>query len=211
MKFTKDEAYKELVAKMTTKGEKLNLSERSINEQLERLIALIANDETELNAFVDSILPLVKTADANVRNDVSFGINEYKKNNPIQEPKKETKEEKVDPNAELVARLAALENELSESKKQRALSDIKGNLINEMKKKGIEDEDWINSFVSEVNITEDFDVEAKAEHYLGVYNKMYSKVKSNVTPQGAGGMSTDKDLANFIKGASDYVKSQRLD
>lgn len=211
MKFTKDEAYKELVAKMTTKGEKLNLSERSINEQLERLIALIANDETELSAFVDSILPLVKTADANVRNDVSFGINEYKKNNPIQEPKKETKEEKVDPNAELVARLAALENELSESKKQRALSDIKGNLINEMKKKGIEDEDWINSFVSEVNITEDFDVEAKAEHYLGVYNKMYSKVKSNVTPQNAGGVNTDKDLANFIKGASDFVKSQRLD
>lgn len=211
MKFTKDEAYKELVAKMTTKGEKLNLSERSINEQLERLIALIANDETELDAFVESILPLVKTADANVRNDVSFGINEYKKNNPIQEPKKETKVEKADPNAELVARLAALENELSESKKQRALSDIKGNLINEMKKKGIEDEDWINSFVSEVNITEDFDVEAKAEHYLGVYNKMYSKVKSNVTPQNAGGVNTDKDLANFIKGASDLVKSQRLD
>jgi hypothetical protein len=196
---------------MTTKGEKLNLSERSINEQLERLIALIANDETELNAFVESILPLVKTADANVRNDVSVGINEYKKNNPIQEPKKDTKDDKVDPNAELVARLAALENELSESKKQRALSDIKGNLINEMKKKGIEDEDWINSFVSEVNITEDFDVEAKAEHYLGVYNKMYSKVKSNVTPQNAGGVNTDKDLANFIKGASDLVKSQRLD
>lgn len=211
MKFTKDEAYKELVAKMTAKGEKLNLSERSINEQLEKLIALIANDETELVAFVDSVLPLVKTADANVRNDVSFGINEYKKNNPPKEPKKETKEEKADPNAELVARLAALENELSESKKQRALSDIKGNLINEMKKKGIEDEDWINSFVSEVNITEDFDVESKAEHYLGVYNKMYSKVKSNVTPQHAGGTNTDKDLANFIKGASDYVKSQRLD
>lgn len=205
MKFTKDEAYKELVAKMTTKGEKLNLSERSINEQLEKLIALIANDETELGAFVDSILPLVKTADANVRNDVSVGINEYKKNNPIQEPKK------VDPNAELIARLAALENELSESKKQRALSDIKVSLINEMKKKGIEDEDWINSFVSEVNITEDFDVNAKAEHYLGVYNKMYSKVKSNVTPQGAGGTNNDKDLANFIKGASDFVKSQRLD
>jgi hypothetical protein len=192
MKFTKDEAHKELVAKMTTKGEKLNLSERSINEQLEKLIALIANDETELGAFVDSILPLVKTADANVRNDVSVGINEYKKNNPIQEPKKETKEEKVDPNAELVARLAALEHELSESKKQRALLDIKGNLINEMKKKGIEDEDWINSFVSEVNITEDFDVNAKAEHYLGVYNKMYSKVKSNVTPHGAGGTNNDK-------------------
>ena len=49
MKFTKDEAYKDLVAKMTAKGEKLNLSDRSINEQLETLMTLIANDETELN------------------------------------------------------------------------------------------------------------------------------------------------------------------
>ena len=30
MKFTKEEAYKELVAKMTAKGETLNLSERSL-------------------------------------------------------------------------------------------------------------------------------------------------------------------------------------
>ena len=44
MKFTKDEAYKELVAKMTAKGEKLNLSERSVNEQLETLISFISNE-----------------------------------------------------------------------------------------------------------------------------------------------------------------------
>lgn len=211
MKFTQEEAYKDLVARMTANGEKLNLSERSINEQLEKLIALVANEEMEITSFVDSVLPFVKTADANVRNDVSYGINEYKKNNPIQEPKKNVVEDKVDPNAELIARLAALENELSESKKQRALSDIKGSLINEMKKKGIKDEDWINSFVSEVNITEDFDVNAKAEHYVGVYNKMCSKVKSNITPQESGGATVDKDLSDFIKGASDFVKSQRLD
>lgn len=211
MKFTKEEAYKELVAKMTAKGEKLNLSERSINEQLEKLIALVANDETELSAFVESVLPFVKTADANVRNDVSVGINEYKKNNPIQEPKKEPTAKTEDPNAALIERIAAMEKELAESKKQKTLSDIRGNLISEMKKKGVKDDEWIESFVSEVNITEDFDVEAKAEHYVGVYNKMSSKVKSNVTPDGSGGASTDKDLSNFIKSASDYVKSQRLD
>ena len=47
MKFTKEEAIKELVAKMTTKGEKLNLSQRSINEQVEHLYTLIANEEME--------------------------------------------------------------------------------------------------------------------------------------------------------------------
>lgn len=212
MKFTQDEAYKDLVAKMTARGEKLNLSERSINEQLEKLIALVANDETELNNFVDSVLPFVKTADANVRNDVSLGINEYKKNNPIQEPQKKVETHSVDPNVELLKRIEDMERELNETKRQKNLLDIKGNLIEEMKRKGIKDDDWINSFVSEVNITEDFDVDSKAEHYVGVYNKMYSKVKSNVTPGDAGGTNNnDKDLGNFIKGASDYVKSQRLD
>ena len=46
---------------------------------------------------------------------------------------------------------------------------------------------------------------------MGVYNKMNARVTSNVTPQNAGGVTTDKDLNDFIKGASDYVKSQRLD
>ena len=71
MKFTKEDAYKELVRIMTEKGEKLNLSERSINEHLDNLMPLLANDETELNAFVQQILPLMKTADANIRHDVS--------------------------------------------------------------------------------------------------------------------------------------------
>lgn len=211
MKFTQEDAYKELVARMTANREKLNLSERSINEQLEKLIALIANDETELDSFVTSVLPFVKTADANVRNDVSYGINEYKKNNPVQEPQKQKEVNKDEPNAELLKRIEDMERELNETKKQKNLLDIKGHLVEEMKKKGVKDEDWINSFVSEVNITEDFDVNAKAEHYVGVYNKMYSKVKSNVTPGEPGGTNIDKDLSSFIKGASDYVKSQRLD
>ena len=46
MKFTKEDANKELVRLMTEKGEKLNLSERSINEHLDNLMPLLANDET---------------------------------------------------------------------------------------------------------------------------------------------------------------------
>ena len=82
MKFTKDDARKELSAQMTAKGEKLNLSERSLNEQLDTLIPLVANEEMELAEFVSKVLPVFKTADANVRNDVSVGIQDYKKQNP---------------------------------------------------------------------------------------------------------------------------------
>ena len=98
MKFTKEDANKELVARMTAKGEKLNLSQRSMNEQVEHMYTLIANEEMELVDFVDKVLPFVKTSDANVRNDVSQGIKDYKSHNPIVEPKKDLIAN-IDPNA----------------------------------------------------------------------------------------------------------------
>lgn len=215
MKFTKDDARKELMSQIPSKGQTLNLSERSINEQLDTLIPLIANEETELNDFITKVLPVFKTADGNVKNDVSAGINEYKKNNPPvegQKPQKttpQTGEEEKD--SELLKRLAALEKEIEDNKKAKTITDIRRKLVSEIKNKGVKDDEWIDSFVSEISITEDFDVDSKAEHYVGVYNKMNARVTSNVTPQNAGGVTTDKDLNDFIKGASDYVKSQRLD
>lgn len=215
MKFTKDDARKELMSQIPNKGQTLNLSERSINEQLDTLIPLIANEETELNDFIKKVLPVFKTADGNVKNDVSAGINEYKKNNPPVEGQKtqkttpQTGEEEKD--SELLKRLASLEKEIEDNKKAKTITDIRQRLVSEIKNKGVKDDEWIDSFVSEISITEDFDVDSKAEHYVGVYNKMNARVTSNVTPQNAGGVTTDKDLNDFIKGASDYVKSQRLD
>ena len=78
MKFTIEEVCKELAGRLTTKGEKLNMSERSIREQAERLVALVADDETEMSDFVDKVLPLFKTMDNNVRNDVSGLAKELK-------------------------------------------------------------------------------------------------------------------------------------
>lgn len=215
MKFTKEDAYKDLVSKIPNKGQTLNLSERSINEQLDTLIPLLANDETELDDFVTKVLPIFKTADGNVKNDVSAGINEYKKNNPTvkttpQQTPPVVESKVVDTNKELLDRLASLEKEIADSKKAKTISGIRESLISEIKNKGVKDDEWIESFISEVNITEDFDVNAKAEHYVGVYNKMNACVTANVTPASTGGGTSDKDLSDFIKGASDYVKSQRL-
>lgn len=212
MKFTKEDAYKDLVAKMTEKGEKLNLSERSLNEQLEKLIALVANDETELADFLDKTLPLFKTADANVRNDVSVGINEYKKNNPT--PKVEpTKVDtpKDDANSELLSRLESLEKELADNKREKTLLGIREQLISEMKKKGVKDDEWIDNFVSEISITEDFDVNTKAEHYVGVYNKMNARINANVTPTGTGGgVGSDKRISDVINSAASLAKADRV-
>lgn len=194
MKFTKEEAYKELVARMTAKGEKLNLSERSINEQLETLITLVANEETELQDFVDKTLSLFKTADANVRNDVSVGINKYKEDNPIpkpQEPIVKTATDDVD--NELLKRLEAMEQELANSKREKQQANIRKDILTALKNKGVKDENWVNTLLSEVNITDDFDVDSKVESYLKLYNISKGSFDSGATP----------DTANY---SSEYQK-----
>ena len=122
MKFTKKDAYEHLVSKLlTNKGQTLYISERSVNEMLDTLMPLIANDETELDSFVDSILPMFKTADLNVKNDVSVGIADFKKSYKPEEKKEEVKseEKKAETDevyAKLLKRLDDLENESKANK-----------------------------------------------------------------------------------------------
>lgn len=199
MKFTKEEAYKELVALLTAKGEKLNLSERSINEQLDALIPLIANEETELADFTSKVFSVFKTADANVRNDVSVGITKYKEEHPIktQEPK-DGKKEEDEQLSEYVKRIEALEAKLAKEDENRVISGIKNNLTSKLKEKGIKDVEWINSLIDEVSITTDFKVEDKVDAYVQLYNKSKSQTPLVVTPKGGGGSA---DVNKYIEDA----------
>ena len=213
MKFTKDQAHKELVARMTAKGEKLNLSERSINEQLDTLISLVATEESELSDFIDKCLPLFKTADANIRNDVSGGIKAYIDANPYKEEKKggnvPTKKAD-DANSELLKRLESLEAELSTAKKEKQIADIRKDVIAKMKEKGVKDDEWITDFLSEIAITEDFDTDVKVDNYVKFYNKTKSTINTDVSPDDASGGSKRNTISDAIKQAAALAKSQNL-
>lgn len=213
MKFTKEDAYKELVARMTAKGEKLNLSQRSINEQIEALLPLVANDEMEVAEFVEKVLPLVRTADANVRNDVSQGIKDYKDNNPTNPTTTTTTTTKPtsgdDAQAELLKRIDALEQRNKAQELEIKVKGIKSQLVSKMKELGIKNDKWMESLVANLNITEDFDVDAKAQGYLELYNSMQSDIDVNVTPEGADGRKPDY-IGNSIKEAAALAKSQTL-
>lgn len=209
MKFTKEEANKELVAKMTAKGEKLNLSQRSMNEQVEHLYTLIANEEMELADFVEKILPFVKTSDANVRNDVSQGIKDYKSQNPIVEPKKDPIVEPNNPNKELLERLEALEKKNRENELKLHNQNIKSNLSTKMKELGIKNTKWIDMMLENVSITEDFDVDTNATKYLELYNTMQADVDPSVTPNSTQGGKQDY-TTNAIKAAAAMAKANNL-
>lgn len=213
MKFTKDDARKELTAQMTANKEKLSLSERSINEQLDALMPLIATDETELADFVTRVLPLFKTANANVRNDVSVGIKEYKDQNPpVQQPTATattttTVESQL--NEEWERRLKALEEENATIKREKAIADKRKEIVAALKEKGIKDREWIDSMLNVVTITEDFNVATNAEAYLAIYNKQGADIHPNITPKGAGGHQVDR-ANETIKAAAEIAKQQRL-
>ena len=208
MKFTKEDAYKDLVGKMTANGEKLNLSDRSINEQLDALIAIVVNEDTEMSDFVEKTLPLFKTANANIRNDVSAGINKYKEDNPVVKPEpKNEPAKKADDKTDLELRMEALEKQLADAKREKQLVDIKADIHAKMKDKGVKDNEWVNALLSEVTITDDFDVDTKVESYLSLYNKSKAQVDTDVTPKGAGGGNGDTYRKSVIQQASEKQKS----
>lgn len=206
MKFQKEDAYKELVRKMTTNGETLSLSDRSINEQLETLISVIANEETELSDFVEKVFPIFKTADANVRNDVSVSIKK------IRETTKDPKDNKIDNSSldGLLDRVKQLETELEEGKKRQKNEAQRKSLFDLLKEKGVNDEEWLNSLLNEIHISEDFDVNAKADGLLALYNKSKSQIDDQKTPQDVTSKAKMERINDAIKQAAEFAKSQNL-
>lgn len=208
MKFTREQANKELVAKMTANGEKLSVSDRTINEHLDTLMPLMG-EEMELQDFVEKCLPLFKSTDANVRNDVSVGIREYKAANPVVEPQKTSQEptaQRSSEYADLLKRIEELENEKARASREKKVGTIKEEIVSKLKSKGVKDDEWINALLSEVNITEDFQVDAKVESYLGLYNKqnaMIDPIQTPVIPKGGKNQLLDDALAE----AESYAKN----
>ena len=215
MKFTKEDACKDLMSKIPTKGETLQLSERSINEQLETLMPLLANDETELADFITSVLPIFKTADANVRANVSAQVKEYKEKNPIQEPpkKQEPSKKEDDEVAKLLERINALEQKNADNEKAKALAKRRSDVTAIMKEKGVKDGEWINDFLEAVSLDgDDFDAATRAESYVKIYNKTKSRVNKNLSPEESegGGGDDAKRIKSKIEAAKAYATQQGL-
>lgn len=207
MNFTKEEARKELVGKMTAKGEKLNLSERSISEQLDTLMAIITNDEMELPEFIDKVLPVFKTADANVRNDVSVGIKNYEESHSKVDPTKNKQPEGAE--SEWEKRIAAMEAELAKSKSEKRVATIKNEVLSKLKEKGVEDDEWSKSLLSIVAFDEDYDVESNVESYVALYNQQKAST-GRTTPRAAESGDAEKALKNFISETKAYAEANDL-
>lgn len=209
MKFTKEEAIKELKSQLSSKVEKIDKWERTITENVETLIALVGEDSTiELSDFVAKAIPLFNTTQGMLRKenaDVAKGleqqITELKAQLEKKEPNKPNPKEPNDDVKALLQRLETLENESKQAKLQVKLQNVRKSLIDKLKEKGVKDKDWANLMLDNISLTEDLDVDTKAADLLKLYNKSQSNANVTVTPQGTGNGNGDN------KGEFDDVKA----
>lgn len=198
MKFTKEEAFESLKGILTNSGKKpLRMSERSLKEQSEILIELCADEEMDVDTFVNKVSKLLNSTNSNVEKDSSDRIkdfvNQWKKEHPDQEPKPAGSSDSDNPQIKtLMDEIKAMREEMNAGKRENAIKAKRNELASALKKKGVKDEEWMSDFLSEINITEDMDVDVKADSFLKIYNRSRADVGDGASPKNASNGETKK-------------------
>lgn len=213
MKFTKEEAFENLKGILTNGGKKtLRMSEKSINKQLDSLMPLIANEDMELNDFVAKVKDTFSVMNSNAEKDNSDFVKQWEKDHPQVNPDSPKPNEPApdDAMAKMLKRLEELENREAAREKEKVIFDKKRDLLNAMKEKGIKDEQWAKDLVAEISLTEDFDIEAKSDSYLKLYNKSQAASAGNngATPAGTSNSGGNKGAHRFDYIKKDYEREQ---
>lgn len=208
MKFTAEQAVESITAKFTDKAKGIDLT-RTIEEAVSNGIAMIGeNSEMELDAFVgfieknvSSALGLARHERSTFSTDLQEQLNELKKKLEEGAPKKpdETKptiksddpaiQKMLEEMEEMKRKIAARETEESISEKRKQLVAKMG--------ESIKDSDWIEAYLSEISVTAETDVDAKAKDYVEFYNKTHTK-GGKFTPKTTG---DDDDEYSSVKSA----------
>lgn len=200
MKFTKEEALEKLRGHLTNNGRKtLRMSERSLEGQLDTLMPIIANDEMELDDFFEKVKGSFEIMNSNAEKDKADFVKEWKtKNAASQSAAQQEPDDKDNPNKALLDRIAALEGKIQEEERVKAIGQKRRELKAKMKEAGITDADWSDTILSEIAITEDLDVQSKADSLVKLYNKMKGASPSERTPGQPSGNKIDKSVFDDV-------------
>ena len=190
MKFTTEQAIEKLKAYLTNDGKKpLRISDRTLKEHVENLADLVADEEMELDEFFTKVKSSFDSINANVGDDVSKAIKDYKENNPYKKPTDNKPNEHgsdgdgdKNPNKELLDRLAALEAKEAERVKGAAIADKKNSIKQYLAGENVKNDKWIEKMLDMMKIEEDSDSDALGKQLLEFYNAEYADT-GLVTPR----------------------------
>ena len=191
MKFTEQEAYEKLVAKLTNDGKKpLQASERTLKHLLTRYYKKFVDEETELDDFVKDNVDDFEEVNGNVNKDKADFAKEYQEKNKVepQAPTTKAPENKDVENATVLEQIQAQLNQLiaerESVKRATELASKKAQLLAKMTEKGIKDEAWANKFLSKIDLEKVEDIETESTSYLEIYNKTQIPDAPAPTPSG---------------------------
>ena len=218
MKFTKEEALEKIKAMFSKKVEKIDSWERTIKENIENLCDLLGEEsEIELDVFAEKAVKMLETQKGHINKEnstVAEGlkkqIEELKKQIPSKKKKKgEEDDDDDDPNNELEERLKKIEDELKQERTKNTLSQKKSELKAELKKKGVENEKWVNRMLDKISITEETDIESEAESLVEMYNDFVSEeTPEGVTPRRSAPQSQLDKIKETIKAAGESREAE---
>ena len=209
MKFTKEQVVQEM-NKRFAKDKDIDLG-RTISECVDNALKMVGeNDSLELDSFCDMVQPLISTAVGLSRfhakketEPLQHTIEELKKggkdgSQQVEEPTNNANSDDNNALKEVLERLKKLEEENASMKRVKAIGDKRKEIASKVAELGVKDEKWINAILSEVNITEDMDVEQKSKDYVELYNKFHASIGEDVTPKSSGGKPSEKiDLSGL--------------
>jgi hypothetical protein len=182
MKFKVSDAAKKIRSSLTKGGKTCFLSDKTINDNLESLMQLLVNDETELDDFVAQVEPYFKTSNGGAQNDQATFINKWNEEHPAPQPQEKPNEQPANPQnvadpamaqllKEMQQKLETMEKERASEKAALALSEKRTALKDAFKAKGINDEEWISSLIGKISVSADTDVEKEVDDLAKLYNK----------------------------------------
>lgn len=221
MKFTKEQAIKELEAKVPAKDKDLDLG-RTITEAVDNSIALIGEDsEIELSDFVEKVYKQVKTSiglthseNSKVAQKMQEQLAELQRKidgqqTPTPPKKTETEIKSDDPAIQaMLEKLTEMEKKLQKQEREVTIADKRAALKAKMAE-DIKDSEWIDAYLAEIQVTEETDVEAKAKDYVAFYNKISAGRRRSTTPRQTGDDDTsNSDAKNALERAKALMKQR---
>ena len=219
MKFTKEQAIEALKAKVPAKDKELDL-ERTITEAVDNCLAFVGEEsEMELNDFVEkawksvkSSLGLAHNENSKVAQKLKDQIAELQRKIDGKEPPKTDDDDYKsiktdDPTLKaMLDKMSALEQKLAAKDAEATIAEKRQQLIAKMGE-SIKDKDWIEAYLSEISITADTDVEAKAKDYVAFYNKTHTE-GGKITPKPAGDDDDDNSNVKSTVAAAAALRKQ---
>ena len=220
MKFTKEQAIKALEAKVPAKDKELDLG-RTISEAVDNSLELIGEDsEMELEDFVAKVFKQVKTSiglthseNSKVAQKMQSQLDELQKKVDGKSGKKKEGDDDDDSGNEnkeikaMMEKIAKMEEKLAAKETADTVAEKRKQLVAKMSE-DIKDNEWIEGYLAEINVTADTDVEAKAKDYVAFYNKTHTK-GGKVTPKSTdGGEDSDNKRVKEAVAAAARIKEQ---